>query len=110
MADSWEGNTDKKHGCGHAEMDALAQYVATGNNTFENMVLSCTTKPCCVRCSAVLGLLGIEACDRTLKYSKPMGSTEWGISDSVAKAVANHIGRDDVSYLDIKDFGGLTLK
>jgi hypothetical protein len=40
--------------------------------------VECTEKPCCYRCSCILGALGIVANDGTRKSSSSMGSTQWG--------------------------------
>ena len=84
------GRTGKGHG--HAEMDALYQFVKDKTVPHANvsLELSCTAKPCCVRCSAVLGLLNVStANDNTHKSPKAMGSTQWGIPDEVAEYVAS---------------------
>ena len=73
-------------GGGHAEMDALKQliilcgYDAVRFTTVlgRGVTVGCTEKPCCYRCSCMLGALGIVATSGTKKSSKSMGSTQWG--------------------------------
>jgi cytidine deaminase len=88
-----EGSTGQGHG--HAEMDALHKFwtdiCAKDLTTFISYrkKIQCESKPCCVRCSAVLGLLGIEALDEdTRKTRSTMGSTEWAVTPDVRELLA----------------------
>jgi hypothetical protein len=73
-------------GRGHAEMDALTQFIAVECNwdvgAFQryDVQVVCTDKPCCCRCAAVLGLLRVSAGHGTYKSPRGMGSTQWGVS------------------------------
>jgi hypothetical protein len=72
----YEGTT--KGGHGHAELDALYRFlddIGWDTNAFSNYVLqiTCTAKPCCKYCSAVMGLLGISPGHGTYKVNKSMG-------------------------------------
>jgi hypothetical protein len=88
----YTGNSGK----GHAEMDALNQMlVANGKNLaalleLDGKTVTCTAKPCCYRCSVVLGLLGFAPSSaETKKTASGMGSTQWALPDplgSVLKA------------------------
>lgn len=76
-------------GTGHAEMNALHQFIndICSNNVdilelfVENkgLRIDCSAKPCCRRCSSVLGALKVIPWDNeTTKTTKTMGSTQWG--------------------------------
>lgn len=98
--DNWiEGNTGKGHG--HAEMDALHQYVDSFDSVQSAVTafkrlrvknVECTEKEVCKRCTFVLQTLGFSACEETEWGEKSMGSTEWGVSMKV---------RDFLRSLDI---------
>jgi hypothetical protein len=82
------GSTGMGHG--HAEMDALhifwTEICGQDLATFVSYrkTIQCEAKPCCVRCSAALGLLGICALSEETKKSRAsMGSTEWAITPDV---------------------------
>lgn len=83
---------------GHAEMNALLKVladlgdldtvIATGGKTVE-----CTAKPCCYRCSVVLGLLGFSAhSDDTTKTRSGMGGTQWAMPADLKRAVMAKYG------------------
>jgi hypothetical protein len=90
------GSTGK--GAGHAEMHALSQFVTNicngdlevfrsiqafgdGNS---GVLVECESKPCCLYCSAMLGLLGIPPKDsKTKKAPQRMGGTQWGMTSSL---------------------------
>jgi len=92
------------HGAGHAEMHALSQFIT---NICSNKVskfralqdevenksgvrVECESKPCCVYCSAILGLLGITPKDKDTKKSPDrMGSTQWGMTSSLRSFVSD---------------------
>lgn len=89
------------YGKGHAEMAALYEYYSKthGNNERRFLAnvggtkLDCTSKPCCVRCSAILGLLGVQPYrDSTKKTQDTMGSTEWGMHPDLRNVLRNHEG------------------
>jgi hypothetical protein len=67
--------------CGHAEMHALSQVLEQHGSDVDmaGMILSCESKPCCAHCSTILGALGIDATEATLKSPRAMGSTSWGM-------------------------------
>jgi hypothetical protein len=72
----YHGNTGNGHG--HAELDALYQFldaIKWNTNTFHNYFLqiTCTEKPCCKYCSAVMGHLGVTPGQGTYKTNRSMG-------------------------------------
>jgi hypothetical protein len=103
-------------GCGHAEMHALSQFTnnVCGNDvaTFRDirggrLFVECESKPCCLYCSAVLGLLGIEPKDAsTRKWKKRMGGTQWAITPQFRTFVANASGynANDLAQFDSSPF------
>jgi hypothetical protein len=84
--ESWVGALvgSTKNERGHAEMDALFQYLRMIKEnkqefgTFK-LVIQCLDKACCVKCAAILGLLGVRASPRTFKSKKTMGKTGYAI-------------------------------
>jgi len=73
---TYYGSTANGHG--HAEIDALFQCLTNigwSAGAFANLqvTVSCTAKPCCKFCSAIMGNLGIGALDGTFKSTKSMG-------------------------------------
>ena len=102
---AFQGETGK--GCGHAEMHALAQYADSAYDKIKgkvdifegkDIVVSCPGKPCCLWCSVVLGIVGAGPKDAaTTKASKRMGSTSWGVSDNLARALAIRLAALDAS-------------
>jgi hypothetical protein len=85
----------------HAEMDALNQMLTAyqGTGTLEEFIsdttktVSCTSKPCCFRCSVVLGLFKFRpAADTTKKIKKGMGLTEWFLPEGVKTALNETYG------------------
>jgi hypothetical protein len=91
---SVEGKTGNGHG--HAEMDALHQLWADVCNkdvdTFltysRNLKLDCTDKPCCVKCSTVLGWMGVvPRTTATKKTPYTMGKTSWNVSTDVLNLI-----------------------
>jgi hypothetical protein len=72
----FEGST--KNGHGHAELDAIYQFLKAIRwdltvYTDYSIQVTCTSKPCCVYCSAVMGLMGIVPGHDTYKINKSMG-------------------------------------
>lgn len=70
------GSTGNGHG--HAEIDALYQFlkdIQWDTNQFANytVTIECTSKPCCKYCASIMGNLGIFAQGNTYKSTKPMG-------------------------------------
>ncbi|MEL6998531.1 MAG: hypothetical protein AAFP68_09750, partial [Pseudomonadota bacterium] len=68
----------------HAEMDALNDILIGNGDDLQAVIahadkkVECEAKPCCYRCSVVLGLLGFAPFDeKTLKTAKGMGQTQW---------------------------------
>lgn len=84
---------------GHAEIHALSQFFRNVCKydlpTFQKyqalnikkvaLQIQCTSKPCCVKCSVVLGGLGFRASENTYKNPIAMGKTEWVIHPNVIK-------------------------
>jgi len=101
IKDTWyAGETGQDHG--HAEMDALHRYIdAQGGvdkavahfKRARGLVVECTEKSVCVRCTLVLKTLGFECSEDTVWGVDPMGSTEWGASMNV-KAFLKEYGLD----------------
>jgi hypothetical protein len=106
------GATGRDHG--HAEMHALFQFVAhvckfkvdkfdailasvtveiDKNKVNCGIRVECTAKPCCLYCSAMLGLLGIRPWDANTKKSvSRMGGTQWGIPESLRQFISDKAG------------------
>ncbi len=62
--------------------------------------IECTAKPCCLRCSSVLGALKIGAAPGTFKTRRPMGSTQWGgLSPAVRGLICEYL---EISQLSIE--------
>lgn len=86
-------------GNGHAEMDALND-ILIGNGDDLSAVrahaaktVECTAKPCCYRCSVVLGLLGFAPYTAaTRKTRSGMGSTQWVLPEPLRSALARVYG------------------
>ena len=51
-------------------------------------VVSCPSRPCCLKCSAVLRALGFSTAKSSSWSDKSMGSTEWGASMNVQALLA----------------------
>ncbi len=81
----YRGKTGKGHG--HAEMDALVQFIedvgdidgcVTLLRRARNKTVTCEDKSVCRGCASVLGALGFKASSaETTKYGKFMGKTQW---------------------------------
>jgi hypothetical protein len=106
-----EGSTGQGHG--HAEMDALHKFwteICVEDLTVfvsYQKKIQCESKPCCVRCSAVLGLLGIEALDPDTKKTRAtMGSTEWAVTSEVRDLLAQVTSQPAESF---SSFGSCKL-
>jgi hypothetical protein len=101
---------------GHAEIHALSQffrnvckydlatlrrYQALNTGKKAALQIKCTAKPCCVRCSVVLGGLGFRASKATYKNRSAMGQTQWVIHPNVATfyCVALSIAPPGLLYL-----------
>lgn len=88
------GETGK--GAGHAEIHALVQFlkaISYSITAFDdyNLTITCLSKPCCKRCSAVMGLLKIAATGGTYKSSKSMGSTSYSLPPDVRQFLAKRL-------------------
>jgi hypothetical protein len=73
---SFYGDTSNGHG--HAEMDALYQFlkgIGWNVNNFGDytLTITCLSKPCCKYCAAVMGLCNVFATEGTYKVNKTMG-------------------------------------
>jgi hypothetical protein len=103
---------DTKNGRGHAEMDAIHQFSVNkcrkdlATFTGATKSVSCTDRPCCVRCSAVMGLLSIRAETGTMKTRSTKGSTEWCVSPDVRDLLRQVTGEPADAFLQ---FGSLKL-
>jgi hypothetical protein len=102
---------------GHAEMNALNRFLRdqcgydgsklkefqTRNGDKKDPVLAidCTAKPCCVRCSIVLGALGFWATPGTSKTTRAMGSTNWGMHPRAEQFLRDFLGLslDEFNFL-----------
>ena len=51
-------------------------------------MVSCPSRPCCLKCSAVLRALGFSTAKSSSWSDKSMGSTEWGASMNVQALLA----------------------
>jgi hypothetical protein len=96
---SYEGSTGKDHG--HAEMDALHNFIMEDPGNKKSVpgsikycaalllakstpkAVSCPSRACCLKCSAVLKALGFKASKQSSFSETSMGSTEWGASLNV---------------------------
>jgi hypothetical protein len=90
-----------KTGEGHAEMNALRQLIILCKYDAEvftqilraGVTVVCIEKPCCYRCSCILGALGIVASVGTRKNAKKMGKTQWGgLSEEDRAFIEAHLG------------------
>jgi hypothetical protein len=104
-------------GNGHAEMDALHNFIAKdpwkqrsiplSTNFLVNQLsdtniiktVSCPSRPCCLKCTEVLRQLRFELASGTEWSNTPMGSTEWGVSRWV-QTLFKQLG---VNYEQIKN-------
>lgn len=87
-------------GAGHAEMDALDQFVtACGNADLDpvaeykkrkaKLTVQCEAKDVCVRCSTVLKALGFKPKNSKTQWGdSTMDMTEWGVTAAVKKFLA----------------------
>jgi hypothetical protein len=92
------GSTGKD--AGHAEMDAINQFIIACINEKLDPVeeykdrkaklrVKCEAKPVCVRCSCVLKALGFEPKNGNTEWgSETMGSTEWEVTQAVKDFLA----------------------
>ena len=87
-------------GNGHGEMSALFWFLVDtckgDHETFGDALLEveCLAKSCCMRCSAILGLLDVWPRGKTYKAPKSMGGTQWGLHVDLAAAIATKTGVD----------------
>jgi len=96
----------------HAEMDALDGFYAIicgyNDHAFGSVNLSiepaCT--PCCIRCSAVLGLLGVVALPNSEKTPISMGTNQWQLPDSIVKLLSIKTGNKEDLY---RQFGLISI-
>lgn len=85
-------------GAGHAEMRALTNYIQSGGTVAtllaldsDDKVVQCEEKPCCAKCSAILGLLGFSGSARTKKTKSTMGSTQWALPPVLREALESEL-------------------
>lgn len=83
----------------HAEMSALNDVLIRNGGNLDDVIshnlktVSCTAKPCCYRCSIVLGLLGFRpATPQTKKTCSGMGSTQWVLPVPLADRIKERYG------------------
>jgi hypothetical protein len=108
---------------GHAEMHALVQFVGDicefdvtkfntilasatvkveGKDVECGVLVECTAKPCCLFCSAMLGLLGIRPRDSDTKKSPVrMGGTQWVMLPTLRDFIAAKTGYSVVELAKI---------
>lgn len=99
---------------GHAEMDALNDILIGNGDSLDDVIahdnktVSCTAKPCCFKCSIVLGLLGFgPASGATLKTRSGMGGTQWVLQSPLKEKIEERYG-DIVDYFyNIPNFNGV---
>ncbi|MBV1882125.1 MAG: hypothetical protein KUG82_10845 [Pseudomonadales bacterium] len=96
----------------HAEMDALKQfYVGTchyNDHAFSSVTLQMESGPlpCCIRCAAVCGLLGVFAMPNTHKTPTSMGTAQWQLPDDLAQLLAIKTGENKFLY---QQFGSVII-
>jgi hypothetical protein len=106
---------------GHAEMNALdAIFKLHGYDQGKcatildsGITVKCEAKPCCVRCSVVLGGIGAGAeTDNTKKINKTMGQTQWVVSQKLAEILATYLGVSEWEIKNIHNLAGrdITVK
>lgn len=82
----------------HAEMNAVAAALAAAGNLnalrqIAGKTVDCRAKPCCYRCSIVLGLLGFSPqTHHTTKTRRGMGQTQWVLSEALREALFEEYG------------------
>jgi hypothetical protein len=99
---TYYGSTKNEHG--HAEIDALYQFLDDlnwnhllfGNYTY---VITCTAKPVCKCCSAVMGRLGIAPGANTYKVNKTMGIS-YALPPNVRTFLRKRLGRTEFQIID----------
>ncbi len=99
IGDDWyAGRTGRGHG--HAEMDALHNFIEDQGGVEDAIVafnatssrkVECLAKPVCKRCRTILEGLEFTLSGTTKWGTKSMGSTQWGASMNV-KAFLAHFG------------------
>jgi len=92
--ENFDGETGKEHG--HAEMDALYQFlngIGWDVEQFKtySLTLTCQDKACCKHCSAILGHLGVTAGEKTYKSNRTMGKTSYSIHPSFRSFLAKYL-------------------
>jgi len=94
-AGTYHGMTGKDQG--HAEIHALCQFLNaigwdTGAFAGYALTVSCTAKPCCKFCSAVMGLFGIAAGEGTYKSQKTSRGTSYSRPPKVRTFLKKYLG------------------
>lgn len=102
---------------GHAEMAAIFNFwvnVCQENYaTFSGATkrIECTSKPCCVRCSAILGLLLIaRQSTATKKTSYTMGGTQWVLVEKLRQLLALATGKPATIFNHCHEYKGVNKK
>jgi hypothetical protein len=73
--------------------------VAKFKKLIGTLEVECESKPCCRRCSAILGLLDAKAAtNKTKKSTKNMGSTEWTLAPDLRKLLTDLLGEPDLVW------------
>lgn len=116
VVSTYGSSSGTSHHTGHAEMDALNALLTSHPNMMDDWpaflaltkTIKCDTKPCCYRCSVVLGLLNFApAGSTTRKTSSGMGQTQWVLPEPLNTHLKGHFGNiaellehySNVSYL-----------
>lgn len=94
LSGAYSGNTKNKRG--HAEIDALYQFFKAAGWSDAvigsyDLEIDCPAKPCCVRCSAILGLLGVSAAPNQRKTTGTMGKTAYGAHPDFTEYLARRL-------------------
>jgi len=92
----YHGTTSSQRG--HAEIDALCKFlreIGWDPNEYPNYILEieCTSKPCCVYCSAVMGLLSIHPTEGTYKSRRRMG-VSYALPPDLRKFISRYLDVD----------------
>lgn len=97
-----------RNGHGHAEIDALYQFLETiewDATEFKQytLTITCESKPCCKYCAAIMGNLGIFATPGTYKVNKAMGIS-YSLPPKIRTFLGQVFGKNERTILD--EFSG----
>ena len=105
IRDGYAGATGK--GEGHAEMNALQQIVEAFNSSVDDFGkysfrIECLEKSCCVRCSAVMGLIGATPVGRTYKSPESfLGGGSWALTPTLRAFLAKYLGMTEEDLMSL---------